>query len=121
VVGTRGQDADEAKLGNSGAARSDRQDGEQADESERGEARLPRDLRLGQAHAAHAREQHQPQCDRTRGRGGGDPPAARREEARGPLAESLQGAGGSRRRRLAHEPAAARHGALEHGIGAGRE
>jgi hypothetical protein len=121
VVGARGQHADEAELGNADTARRNWQDGEQTDERERRKGGLPGHLGLGEAYAAHARQQDQPECEGADGCGGGDPPAPRGEEPGGPLTESLQGPGGGRRRRPAREPAGDRERALERRIRAERE
>jgi hypothetical protein len=94
MVGAGCQDADESKLGNADAARRNWQNGKQTDERERGERCLPWHLGLGQAHAADARQQDQPQREGAHGRRRGDAPAPRGEESGGPFTKSLQAPGG---------------------------
>ena len=88
VAGAGGQGADQAEFGNPEAAGRDGEGGEQPDERERGQGRLPGDLGLGQPGGAQARQQDEPQGEVTGHGGSGDPPSARREQGAGPVAEA---------------------------------
>jgi hypothetical protein len=78
------QGADQAELGDTETPGGDGQRGQQPDERERRERGLPGHLRLGQADAAQACEQDQPQDQVARRGSGGDPPAAGSDQAGGP-------------------------------------
>jgi hypothetical protein len=105
VAGGRGERADQAEFGDPEATGGDGQRGEQPDQREGRQGRLPGQLRLGQADAAQAGQQHEPQDEVAGHCGGSDPPAAGREQDAGPVAEAGQRSGGAGRRWPASEPA----------------
>jgi len=85
-----GQGGDQPEFGDPQTAGRDGQHGQQPDEREGRQGGLPRYLGLGQADAAQAGQQDEPQGEVARGRGGGDPPAARGDQGTGPVAEAEQ-------------------------------
>jgi len=87
-----------APFNDADAAGGDRQDRQEADEGERGEGHLPRDLRLGQAAGVQAGQQDQPERDVTGHRRHGDAHPALGKQSRCPRAEIEQHAGHSLRR-----------------------
>jgi hypothetical protein len=76
VVGTAGQDADQAEFCDPQAARGDGHDGEQSDDCESSQGGLPGQLGLGQPDGAQACQQDKPQHEVAGHGGGGNPPAA---------------------------------------------
>jgi hypothetical protein len=121
VAGGGGQGADQSEFGDSEAAGGDGQHRQQPDEGEGGEGGLPGNLGLGQAQAAQAGQQDEPQGEVARRRGGGDPPAAGGDQGAGPAAEVGQPSGDVRGQRPACEPAGDSDHALQRTASAERE
>jgi hypothetical protein len=85
-----GQRGDQSEFGDAETAGGNGQHRQQADERESRQGGLPGYLGLGEADAAQARQQDEPQGDVARRRGGGDPPAARGDQGAGSVAEAEQ-------------------------------
>ena len=121
VAGAGGQRGDQPEFGDAEAAGGDGQHRQQPDERERRQGGLPRYLGLGQADAAQACQQDQPQGEVARRRGGGDPPAAGGDQDPGPVAEAEQSSGDVEGRRPACYPAGRNERELQRAAGADRE
>jgi hypothetical protein len=121
VASAGGQGADQSEFGDSEAAGGDGQHRQQPDEREGSEGGLPGNLGLGQAQAAQAGQQYEPQGEVAHHCGGGDPPAAGGDQGACPAAETRQPSGDVRGHRPACEPAGDSDHALQRTAGAERE
>src|SRR5579862_442609 len=121
VARAGGQRGDQSELGDAQTAGGDGQHGQQPDEREGRQGGLPRYLGLGQADAAQAGQQDEPQGEVARGGGGGDPPAAHGDQGAGSVPEAGQPSGGAGGQFAAGKPAGGGEYALERAAGPDRE